>query len=198
MPEGVPRHIIETGLVASLLKSEPETLPLSPGFGVVKNVFICAGRISRSSSRNFTPLTGFLPKNNRQCSAMLNICFSNATSRLTVAGLGEPQARRLQSNFIKAQNILNRMPGKKELIRESEAETFADEFENEVRQRNGSVSLPDRNRIDRNTRGLPHSGQEGVQRFLDSADWFARRVEEGVSAADRGEFVEHDEIESGG
>ena len=31
-----------------------------------------------SSCRNFTPLTRFLPKNNCQCSAMLNTCFSVA------------------------------------------------------------------------------------------------------------------------
>ena len=47
--------------------------------------------------------------------------------------LGEPQDSRLQNNFIKAQNILNKMPGKKEFIRESEADEFADEFEREVR-----------------------------------------------------------------
>jgi hypothetical protein len=47
--------------------------------------------------------------------------------------LGEPQDSRLQYNFIKAQNILNKMPGKKEFIRESEADEFADEFEREVR-----------------------------------------------------------------
>jgi len=48
--------------------------------------------------------------------------------------LGEPQDDRLQSNFIKAQNILNKMPGKKEFVQESEAEAFADELEKQVRQ----------------------------------------------------------------
>jgi predicted transcriptional regulator len=36
--------------------------------------------------------------------------------------------------------------------------------------------------------------QEAVERLLDYDEWFARQVEEGLSAADRGEFVEHDEI----
>jgi hypothetical protein len=46
--------------------------------------------------------------------------------------LGEPQDDRLQNTFVKAQNILNKMPGQKEFIRESEAEAFADELAREV------------------------------------------------------------------
>lgn len=48
--------------------------------------------------------------------------------------LGEPQDSRLQSTFVKAQNILRKMPGRCELITESEAEDFADEIEQEVRR----------------------------------------------------------------
>ena len=48
--------------------------------------------------------------------------------------LGEPEDSRLQSMFVKAQNILNKMPGVAELVRESEAEAFAEEFAREVRQ----------------------------------------------------------------
>jgi predicted transcriptional regulator len=36
--------------------------------------------------------------------------------------------------------------------------------------------------------------QEAVERLLDFDEWFARQVEDGLSAADCGEFVEHDEI----
>ena len=43
----------------------------------------------------------------------------------------------------------------------------------------------------RNTESLI---QEAVERLLNYDEWFARQVEEGLSAADRGEFVEHDEI----
>jgi hypothetical protein len=48
--------------------------------------------------------------------------------------LGEPQDSRLQGMFIKAQNILRKMPGEYELIPESEAEGFAEELEREVHQ----------------------------------------------------------------
>lgn len=46
--------------------------------------------------------------------------------------LGEPQDERLRTTFTKAENILNMMPGKKEFVRESEAEAFAEELAAEV------------------------------------------------------------------
>jgi Protein of unknown function (DUF3037) len=46
--------------------------------------------------------------------------------------LGEPQDESLRPTFIKAQNILNKMPGRKEIIRESEADAFAQELAREV------------------------------------------------------------------
>ena len=46
--------------------------------------------------------------------------------------LGEPTDDRLKTAFVKAQNILNKMPVKKEFIRESEAEAFAEEVAKEV------------------------------------------------------------------
>jgi predicted transcriptional regulator len=36
--------------------------------------------------------------------------------------------------------------------------------------------------------------REAVERLLNYDEWFARQVEEGLSGADRGEFVEHDDI----
>jgi len=48
--------------------------------------------------------------------------------------LGAPTDSQLQDTFIKAQNILKKMPGKAELIHAGEAEAFAEEFENEIRQ----------------------------------------------------------------
>jgi len=36
--------------------------------------------------------------------------------------------------------------------------------------------------------------QEAVERLVDHEDWFVREVEEGLAAADRGEFVEHDAV----
>ncbi len=36
--------------------------------------------------------------------------------------------------------------------------------------------------------------EEAVERLVDHEDWFVREVEEGLAAADRGEFVEHDAV----
>ena len=36
--------------------------------------------------------------------------------------------------------------------------------------------------------------QEAVERLVNYDEWFIREVEKGLAAADRGEFVEHEEI----
>ncbi len=36
--------------------------------------------------------------------------------------------------------------------------------------------------------------REAIERFVNYDEWFLREVEKGLAAADRGEFVEHDEI----
>ncbi len=36
--------------------------------------------------------------------------------------------------------------------------------------------------------------RDAVERFVDYDEWFVREVEKGIAAADRGEFVEHDEV----
>jgi predicted transcriptional regulator len=36
--------------------------------------------------------------------------------------------------------------------------------------------------------------EEAVERFVDYDEWFAREVEKGLAAADRSEFIEHDEV----
>lgn len=36
--------------------------------------------------------------------------------------------------------------------------------------------------------------QEAVERFVNHDEWFIREVEKGLAAADRGEFIEHEEI----
>jgi predicted transcriptional regulator len=36
--------------------------------------------------------------------------------------------------------------------------------------------------------------QEAVERLVDYDNWFLREVEKGLSAADRGEFIEHKDI----
>jgi hypothetical protein len=51
--------------------------------------------------------------------------------------LGEPQDDRLRGAFEKAQNILNKMPGQKEFVRETEADAFADELAREIGEHGG-------------------------------------------------------------
>lgn len=36
--------------------------------------------------------------------------------------------------------------------------------------------------------------QEAVERLVDYDEWFLREVEKGLAAADRGEFIEHDDV----
>lgn len=36
--------------------------------------------------------------------------------------------------------------------------------------------------------------REAVERLLGYDDWFARQVDEGIAAADRGELIEHDDV----
>ena len=36
--------------------------------------------------------------------------------------------------------------------------------------------------------------QEAVERLLNYDDWFLREVDQGLAAADRGEFVEHGDV----
>ena len=36
--------------------------------------------------------------------------------------------------------------------------------------------------------------REAVERFVNYGEWFIREVEKGLAAADRGEFIEHEEI----
>ncbi len=39
--------------------------------------------------------------------------------------------------------------------------------------------------------------REVVERFVNYDEWFTREVEKGLGAADRGEFIEHEEIGKG-
>lgn len=36
--------------------------------------------------------------------------------------------------------------------------------------------------------------QEAIERFVDYDEWFLREVEKGLTAADRDEFIEHEDI----
>jgi Protein of unknown function (DUF3037) len=53
--------------------------------------------------------------------------------------LGEPQDSKLKSAFIKAQNILNKIPGEKEFVHESESAAFARHFAAQIKKHEGKV-----------------------------------------------------------
>jgi len=48
--------------------------------------------------------------------------------------LGKPRESELQGAYIKAQDILHKMPGKPELVQEDEAEKFAESPKKEIEQ----------------------------------------------------------------
>ena len=51
--------------------------------------------------------------------------------------LGAPQDERLKPAFVKAQNIMNRMPCEHEFIKEDEAEGFAENLRKEIEEHEG-------------------------------------------------------------
>lgn len=72
-----------------------------------------------------------LDKANRWLGRATNLYESQEAFKLFLL-LGEPTDQKLKNSFIKAQNILNKIPGKKEFIRESDAEGFAEEVAAEL------------------------------------------------------------------
>jgi len=72
-----------------------------------------------------------LDKANRWVGRATSLLDSSETFNIHML-LGEPSDHLLQQAFIKAQNILNKMPGRKEFVRESEADAFAEELAREV------------------------------------------------------------------
>ena len=54
--------------------------------------------------------------------------------------LGAPQSSRLKDAFQHAENILNKIPGKKVLVREHEAEAFAKEFQSQLQKSDSAHS----------------------------------------------------------
>ncbi|MGA2850123.1 MAG: DUF3037 domain-containing protein [Terracidiphilus sp.] len=72
-----------------------------------------------------------LDKANRWVGRATSLQDSSDSFRIHLL-LGEPTDTRLKETFVKAENILNKMPGKKEFVRESEADAFAEELAREV------------------------------------------------------------------
>ena len=56
--------------------------------------------------------------------------------------LGEPQLERLKPAFIRAQNILNKIPGQKEFIREEESAKFAEQLASDIQKHLAEEGLP--------------------------------------------------------
>lgn len=73
-----------------------------------------------------------LDKANRWVGRATSLMDSSEPFRIHML-LGEPTDDRLKATFVRAQNILNKMPGKKEFIRESEAEAFAEELARDLK-----------------------------------------------------------------
>jgi hypothetical protein len=72
-----------------------------------------------------------LEKANRWVGRATSLMDSSESFRIHML-LGEPTDDRLMPAFVKAQNILNKMPVQKEFIRESEAQVFAEELAREL------------------------------------------------------------------
>src|SRR5260221_6756281 len=73
-----------------------------------------------------------LEKANRWLGRATSLAESSEKFRLHLL-LGEPQGAGLKNTFIKASNILHKMPGNPELIRENEAEGFAENLAREIK-----------------------------------------------------------------
>jgi hypothetical protein len=70
-------------------------------------------------------------KANKWLGRALSLNESTETFKLTLL-LGAPQSNRLRDAFQHAENILNKIPGQKEIVREEEAETFAEELKSQL------------------------------------------------------------------
>ncbi|MGH9545330.1 MAG: DUF3037 domain-containing protein [Terriglobales bacterium] len=77
-----------------------------------------------------------LDKANRWVGRATSLMDSPDLFRIHVL-LGEPQDQRLKPTFVKAQNILNKMPGQKEFVPESEAAAFAEELASQLAKHPG-------------------------------------------------------------
>jgi hypothetical protein len=76
--------------------------------------------------------TSILDKANRWLGRGMSLADSREKFKMYLL-LGEPQDHALKSAFVKAQNILHKMPGKPELVKESEAEGLAEELAAEIK-----------------------------------------------------------------
>jgi hypothetical protein len=76
--------------------------------------------------------TSILDKANRWLGRGMSLADSREKFKMYLL-LGEPQDHALKSAYTKAQNILHKMPGKPELVKESEAEGLAEELAAQIK-----------------------------------------------------------------
>jgi hypothetical protein len=76
--------------------------------------------------------TAILDKANRWLGRVSTLTDSREKFKIHIL-MGEPRDTALKSSFVKAQNILHKIPGQHELISENEAEQFAEELAAEIR-----------------------------------------------------------------
>lgn len=75
--------------------------------------------------------SSILDKANRWVGRAMSLVEGNENFKMHVL-LGEPRDSKLQSTFVKAQNILHKIPNRPELVSEREAESFADEVAQQI------------------------------------------------------------------
>ncbi len=87
-------------------------------------------------SLDLVEASSIVDRANNWLGRMMSLAESDEKFELHVL-LGKPQEPKLQSAYIKAQNILHKMPTKHELVQESEAEQFAEFLKREIEQHGG-------------------------------------------------------------
>ena len=89
-------------------------------------------RVYEPVSFDLLDASSILDKANRWLGRSMSLADSREPFKMYLL-LGEPQNHSLHSSFIKAQNILHKMPGTPELVKESDAEGFAEELAAEIK-----------------------------------------------------------------
>jgi hypothetical protein len=90
-------------------------------------------RVYEPVSFDLLEARSILDKANRWVGRAASLADSNEKFKMFIL-LGEPSQSGLKAAFTKAQNILNKMAGDHEFVKESEAEAFADEVASEIRE----------------------------------------------------------------
>lgn len=88
--------------------------------------------VSEALSFDLTTSGNILEKANQWLGRAYSLAESQEAFKLYLL-LGRPQQEKLKSSFVKAENILHKMPCPHEFIREDEAADFAVEVENELK-----------------------------------------------------------------